>query len=148
METSKVMTDAAIISALEAGGNANASEAEYHQMRTELKTFAKRGSLSAQSIAVFTIARVLLNQEEGDAPEDLEDRAVKKLTKAFTPITNAKKLANGRRRWDTLNYALSRLEINKDYGQFSHPSEELAAMLKTIAPRLKTDVRALKFTAS
>lgn len=147
METSKVMTDAAIAGP-DAGFTPNAAEREYHAMRSELRVFAKNGHLTAQSMAIFTIARVLLNQEEGDAPEDLEDRAVKKLTKAFTPITNKVKLANGRRRWDTLVHALDRIAIMHDYGQFSHPSEELESMLKTIAPRLKIGVRALKFTAT
>lgn len=140
------MTDTAI-AGIEASMVSNAGEAEYHRFRSELQSLAKNGTLTAESLAIFTIVRVLLNQSHGEEDHEIEDRAVKKLTKAFTPITNKVKLANGRRRWDTLNFILARIEQGY-FGQFHTCSTELNTMLKAITPRLRLAVRSLKFTAT
>lgn len=124
------------------------AQTEYLQTRDELRVFAKQGYLFSQTLAVFTIVRVLLNQEEGDAPEDLEQRALAKLMRAFQPITNAKKLANGRRRWDTLNGCLNRIEVSKDFGQFSCLNETTKEMVRAMAPRLKVALRSQKIASA
>lgn len=141
METGNMTDTIAAIS-----GDQHPATQAYYTVRKDFKAHAANETLSPSIIANFVMARVLLNQDEGEEDHELESRALTKLMRSFTPISNAKKLANGRRRWDTLNKELTLIEV----GQFSSLAsifpDDIKNMMKSMAARLKTQLRANKFT--
>lgn len=123
-----------------AGAISTMANDQYLALRDSFRTHARTKQLSTEQIAEFTMARVLLNAMGDPEMDDetIERIALEKMKKAFTPVTNKTKLANGQRRWQALegrlNYLINtpvdRYAFTKDLGHSGHVIRGLADGLR------------------
>lgn len=101
-------------------------------IRQKWKTLADKQEIKSEDIVALCLHRTLY------ADEGNTEAAIVRITKSFTPITNANKLANGATPYMTLQYALRTLKYSSVFSWVNEDEQnQLLALAKDVLQKFQ-----------